>query len=94
MRFLLLFWRALPFADRLTSPRAARLGAWQAFGATIAFGAVHSWLCLPSTKAAAQKFIGPRFGRGFYRLFFNLQALVSTVALVAFVVSRREARAS
>lgn len=88
MRFLLLFWRALPFADRFTSPRAARWGMWQAFGATVAFGAFHSWLCLPRTKESTQKLIGPRFGRGFYRLFFNLQALVSTVALVAFVVSR------
>ncbi|BCM93999.1 hypothetical protein IAD21_05894 [Abditibacteriota bacterium] len=88
MRFLLLFWRALPFADRFTSPRAARMGMWQAFGATLAFGAFHSWLCSSRTKTATQKLVGARFGRGFYRLFFNLQALVSSIALVAFVVSR------
>lgn len=88
MRFLLLFWRVLPFADRLTSRRAAQRGLWQAFGATVAFGAFHSWLCLPRTKATAQKLVGERWGRGLYRLFFNLQALASTVALVAFVVSR------
>ncbi len=88
MRFLLVFWRALPLADRFTSPRAARAGAWQTFGATLAFGVFHSWLCSSHTKTATQKLVGPRFGRGFYRLFFNLQALVSTVALVAFVMSR------
>lgn len=88
MRFLLFFWRALPFADRFTSRRAANVGALQTFAITVAFGAFHSWLCLPSTKRKAKKIIGERFGSGLYRLAFNLQALVSTVALVAFVVSR------
>ncbi|RYX81353.1 hypothetical protein EON83_24515 [bacterium] len=88
MRFLLLFWRALPYADRFTSPRAAKIGAWQAFGATVAFGAFHSWLSSARSKEMTQKLIGERFGRGFYRLFFNVQALVATMALVGVVMSR------
>ena len=88
MRFLLLFWRSFPFADRFTSPRAAKMGALQTFGATVAFGAFHSLLCLPRTKLAAQKLVGERYGRGFYRLFFMLQSLVTTGALALFVLSR------
>ena len=88
MRFLLLFWRAFPFADRVTSSRAEKSGAIQTLVATIIYGELHSLLCLPQAKQAARKIVGERYGRGFYRLFFNLQALVTTVALVLFVMSR------
>ncbi len=88
MRFLPSLWRSLPFADRFTSSRAAKVGAWQTFGATVAYGALHSLLCLPQAKSAARKIAGERYGRGFYRLFFNLQALVTTISLVLFVLSR------
>ncbi len=73
---------------RLTSKGAATRGALATFGATVAFGVFHSLLCLPQTKKGAQKVFGPRFGRGFYRLFFNLQSLVTTGALVLLIVSR------
>ncbi len=75
-------------ADRFTSARAAKIGAFQTFGATLAFGALHSALCLPGAKTAAQKLVGERYGRGFYRAFFMLQSLVTTGALALFVVSR------
>lgn len=88
MRFLLSFWRLLPFADRFTSPRAAKWGAVQTFAATVAFGALHSFLCLPATKRGARKLVGERYGRGFYRLFFMLQSLVTTGALAVFILSR------
>ena len=73
---------------RFTSKGAATRGALATFWATVAFGAFHSLLCLPQTKTGAQKLFGLRFGRGFYRLFFNLQSLVTTGALVLLVVSR------
>ena len=87
-----MFWlsllRALPFASRFTSKRAARRGFWEAFAATLAFGVLHSALCLPQTKAAARRVFGERYGRGFYRLFFQIQSLITTGALVAFILSR------
>lgn len=63
-------------------------GALATFGATVAFGLWHSLLCLPRVKSDAQKLIGPRYGRGFYRLFFMLQSLLTTGALAAFVITR------
>lgn len=88
VQFLLALWRLTPLGLRLTSKGAATRGALATFSATIAFGAFHSLLCLPQTKAGTQKLLGPRFGRGLYRLFFNLQSLVTTGALVLFVLSR------
>lgn len=88
MQFLLVLWRLTPWGLRSTSKGAATRGALASFGATVAFGVWHSLLCLPRVKSGAQKVLGPRFGRGLYRLFFNLQSLVTLGALVAFVISR------
>ncbi len=63
-------------------------GALASFGAMAAYGALHSLLSLPQAKAGAQKLLGPRWGRGAYRLFFNLQALATLGALIGFVLSR------
>ncbi len=82
------FLRALPLAAPLTSKQAARRGFFEAFLATLAFGVLHSALCLPGAKSAARRSLGERYGRGFYRLFFMVQSLLSTGALVAFVLSR------
>ena len=88
MRFLLSLLRALPLSGRFTSSRAVRRGFFEVFAATLAFGALHSLLCLPQTKGLARRVFGERYGRGFYRLFFQIQSLLTTGALVAFILSR------
>lgn len=56
--------------------------------ATLGFGAWHSLLCARVVKDTAIRVLGERGGRGWYRLGFNAQSLVTTGALVWFVVSR------
>jgi len=53
-----------------------------------AYGGLHSLFCLPQAKEGARKLLGPRFGRGAYRLFFNLQSIVGLGAVVWVILSR------
>lgn len=62
-----------------------RTGMWRTIAATALFGAVHSALASRCAKRLAGKVLGERNRRGFYRLFFNGQALVTSAALAEFV---------
>lgn len=80
--------RALPLVVNRTSKSAAQDAMLPIALATLLFGAWHSLLCARSVKNAVQTVVDERVGRGFYRLAFQLQSLVTTSALVWFVVSR------
>jgi len=88
VQFLLALWRNSPLGLRSTSKEAATRGALASFAAMAAYGLLHSLFCLTSAKAGARKLLGPRLGRGVYRLFFNLQSLVGLGAVVAVILSR------
>jgi hypothetical protein len=80
--------RALPPIVDRTSKRAARDAMTPIVLATLGFGAWHSLLSARSIKNVAIRVLGERRGRGWYRLAFNAQSLVTTGALVWFVISR------
>lgn len=53
----------------------------------VVWALVHSWLTRPGLKQAAQQRFGSRFTAGFYRLFYNVVAVVTLVpVLVALVL--------
>ena len=53
--------------------------------ATAAFAIVHSAFATERSKATAARWLGVRRSNGWYRLFYNAQAVVTFAALLAFV---------
>ena len=66
----------------------ARGGGWRdALGMaalTVAFGALHSALASRAAKRLAAQLVGERARDGWYRTFYNVQAVATSVALVAY----------
>jgi protein-S-isoprenylcysteine O-methyltransferase Ste14 len=57
-------------------------GAVLIFGSTLVYGALHSWLASLPVKAAARKLLGS-WADHFYRLAFNVVAVVTLIPLLA-----------
>jgi steroid 5-alpha reductase family enzyme len=76
-----------PF-DRHDSWPDSRRGMMQIAGATAAFAFWHSLLCSDGAKNAAKSRFGESRGTAWYRFFFMAQAVVTTGALFAFILTR------
>ena len=66
-------------------PAAVRAGILKATLATVAYAALHSALATEAAKAAAERAVGTRARNAFYRPMFNVVAVTTTVALLAYV---------
>jgi hypothetical protein len=53
--------------------------------ATTLFGIVHSAVASAPFKRRAEQLLGKRHRNGFYRLFYNLQAVITLAALVVYI---------
>jgi protein-S-isoprenylcysteine O-methyltransferase Ste14 len=69
-------------------PAGAAEGVWRAAAATLAFAVVHSALASRGAKAAARRRLGDRAVDGWYRPFYNAQALATFAAAVAYAARR------
>lgn len=59
--------------------------AWIILGATAFYGWVHSWLASHQTKLLARRILGASFTDRYYRLGYNLFAVVSLLPVMAIV---------
>jgi protein-S-isoprenylcysteine O-methyltransferase Ste14 len=74
----------------VSTPRATGGAAdgWRVAAATLAFALVHSALASRGAKAAARRRLGDRAVDGWYRPFYNAQALATFGAVVAYAARR------
>lgn len=75
----------IPFSSK-TPPQKATRGMAKIAGATIAFALWHSLLCSDGAKNFARRVLGARRGTGLYRAFFMAQSVVTSGALIVFVL--------
>jgi hypothetical protein len=71
------------------APESAAAAALRAAAATAAYALLHSALASHRAKRAAARLAGERAARGWYRVFYNAQALAATAALGAYVWRHR-----
>jgi protein-S-isoprenylcysteine O-methyltransferase Ste14 len=71
-------------AGAAREPAAGRDDALRMAGAALAFGVVHSVLASDAAKRLAARLLGERARDGWYRVFFNAQAVATSAALLAY----------
>lgn len=76
-------------ADATASPESALAAALRTAAAAAVWGLVHSLLASHAVKRRAAQRVGERTARGWYRVAYNAQAVVTTAALGAYVWRHR-----